>query len=55
MRYNSVEECPEWAQATIQKLIDKGSLNGTGEGLDLGHDIVRLLVILDRAGVFDRG
>lgn len=41
---------------TVEKLIGKGILNGKGgEGdallLDLGEDAVRLLVMLDRAGV----
>ncbi len=54
MRYNTVKECPSWAQKTIQKLVDKGYLSGNGEGLDLSHDMVRLLVIQDRAGVFDK-
>ena len=53
VRYNTVEECPDWARETIQKLIDKGYLGGTGEGLDLSADMVRLLVILDRAGAFN--
>lgn len=52
MRYNTVKECPSWAQATIQKLMKKGYLNGNGEGLDLSDDMIRLLVIHDRAGVF---
>ena len=51
-RYNSVQELPTWARPTVQKLIDKGFLNGTDTGLDLTHDNVRMLVILDRAGVF---
>lgn len=51
-RYNSVAELPTWARNTVQKLIDKGFLNGTDTGLDLTHDNVRMLVILDRAGVF---
>lgn len=55
MRYNTVKECPGWAQATIQKLIDKGFLSGNGAGLDLSADMIRLLVIHDRAGVFDGG
>lgn len=54
MRYNTVKECPSWAQKTIQKLVNKGYLSGNGEGLDLSHDMVRLLVIQDRAGVFDK-
>ena len=52
VRYNTVKECPSWAQKTIQKLVDKGYLSGDGTGLDLSHDMVRLLVIQDRAGMF---
>ena len=52
VRYNTVSECPSWARETVQKLVDKEYLNGTGEGLDLSADMVRLLVILDRAGAF---
>lgn len=51
-RYNNIQELPAWARPTIQKLIDRGFLNGTDKGLDLTLDSVRLLVILDRAGVF---
>lgn len=51
-KYNTIEEMPEWAKPTIQKLVDRGILNGTGEGLNLSHEAVRLLVVLDRAGVF---
>ena len=54
LRYNTVQESPQWARKTIQKLIDKGYLNGTGTGLDLSEDMIRLLVILDRAGNFDK-
>ena len=52
VRYNTVAECPDWARETVQKLVDREYLNGTGEGLDLSADMVRLLVILDRAGAF---
>ena len=54
VRYNTVAECPGWAQPTIQKLVGKGYLSGDGNGLDLSHDMVRLLVIQDRAGVFGK-
>lgn len=42
---------------TVEKLMDKGILNGKGgEGdqtvIDLGEDAVRVLVALDRAGMF---
>lgn len=53
VRYNTVEECPDWARETVQKLVDKKYLDGTGKGLDLSYDMVRTLVILDRAGNFD--
>ena len=52
MRYNTVAECPDWARETVQKLIDKGYLGGDGQSLDLSHDMVRLLVIQDRAGCY---
>ena len=52
VRYNTVEECPSWAQATIRKLIKKGFLSGDGQKLDLSHDMVRMLVINDRAGMY---
>lgn len=52
VRYNTVSECPDWARETIQKLVNREYLSGTGEGLDLSADMVRLLVILDRAGAF---
>ncbi len=47
------ENMPEWARPTIQKLVDAGYLKGEGEGkLNLDDDMLRILVILDRAGVF---
>ena len=53
-RYNTVQECPEWARKTIQKLIRKGYLSGDGQKLDLSHDMVRMFVINDRAGIYDK-
>ncbi len=52
MRYNTVEECPEWARNTIKKLVRKGYLSGDGKNLDLSYDMVRMFVINDRAGVY---
>ena len=54
VRYNTVDECPDWARETVQKLIDKGYLGGDGQSLDLSRDMVRILVIQDRAGSFDQ-
>lgn len=53
MIYNYVDEnMPEWARGTVQKLMDKGYLRGTEEGLNLDDTMLRILVILDRARVF---
>lgn len=52
--YNTIEEVPEWGKDTIKMLVDKGYLKGTGEGLELSYDLLRALVILDRAGAFDK-
>ncbi|MBR3705045.1 MAG: M15 family metallopeptidase, partial [Oscillospiraceae bacterium] len=54
MRYDTVEQCPQWAQASVRKLIERGYLAGNGRGLDLSGDMVRMIVILDRALVFER-
>lgn len=51
--YNTVEECPAWARPTVQKLVNKGYLEGNADGdLDMSYDFVRVLVINDRAGVY---
>lgn len=54
MRYNEVSELPDWARPTIEKLMEKGALNGDGTGLGLTNDMVRLLVINDRLGVYGK-
>lgn len=51
--YNYIDSnMPSWSVGTIQKLVDKGILQGTGSGLNLNEDMLRMLVILDRQGVF---
>lgn len=55
MIYNYVDEnMPEWARGTMQKLMDKGYLRGTDEGLGLDDAMLRILVMLDRAGAFEK-
>lgn len=59
MRYAQLKDVTnESYRPTVDKLLEKGFLRGKGGSgeetvLDLGEDAVRLLVILDRAGVFD--
>ena len=52
--YDYVDDnMPEWARPTIQKLVDKGLLKGDEEGkLGLTEDLMRMLIINDRAGVY---
>lgn len=53
MIYNYVDEnMPEWARGTVQKLMDRGYLKGTDEGIGLDDSMLRVLVMLDRAGAF---
>lgn len=51
-RYQTVDELPEWAKPTITKLVKLGWLQGNGAGLDLSYDMVRMLVVNDRAGLY---
>ena len=62
MRYNRVDDMPLWAQPTIAKLCDAGILHGTDDSedsngwpasLDLSSDMLRMLVIHDRLGLYD--
>ena len=46
VRYNTIEEVPSWAQATVRELVDAGALGGVGGGnLDLSMDMIRGLVV----------
>ena len=60
-RFNTVAGCPSWAQATVDKLAALGYLTGNSgkvddqgrpADLDLSRDMLRILVICDRAGIF---
>lgn len=51
--YETIDEVPDWARPTVEKLVKKGFITGTGDGrLSLTYDLMRLLVINDRAGVY---
>lgn len=55
VRYDSISDIPNYAKATIQKLIYHGFLAGTATGkLDLSEDMLRILVINDRTGIYDK-
>lgn len=53
--YNYIDDnMPKWAKPTIKKLVDKGVLVGDDNGLNLNKIMMRILVILDRVGIFGR-
>lgn len=65
LRYNSMDSINErapWASETVEKLIRMGVIRGGGStdskgrpaDMDLSHDMLRLLVFIDRAGAFDK-
>ena len=56
MIYNYVDNnMPEWARPTIQKMMDKGLLQGDENGcLGLTDELLRVFVTNDRAGIYDR-
>jgi N-acetylmuramoyl-L-alanine amidase CwlA len=52
--YHYTAEVPDWGRPTIQKLLDKGIYKGKNEGdLNLPENLLRTLVINDRAGLYD--
>lgn len=53
--YKKLEDMPSEFQPTIKKLMEKGYLKGTGNNgeLNLEENMVRVLVINDRAGLYD--
>ena len=52
IRYNTIADVPDWGKPTVQKLIDAGALKGTKDGLNLSEDMLRILVINDRMGLY---
>lgn len=55
MIYNYIDEnMPEWYRPTVQKLVSNGILKGNENGeLMLTEDMMRMLTVLDRVGLFD--
>ncbi len=48
-RYDSVAEMPQWARAGVQRLIDRGALQGNTDGkLDVSEDMLRTMIVCQR-------
>lgn len=58
--YVTVEDVPVWGRNTVYKLLMNGYLNGTGLDntgkvtINITESMLRIFVILDRTGVFDK-
>ena len=52
--YDTAESVPEWGKGTVDKLLSGDLLRGTDGKLALSEEMLRVLVVLDRAGAFDR-
>lgn len=48
--YKTIEDVPDYYRAAVQKAVDAGALEGTGDGLNVSEDLCRMLTILDRMG-----
>ena len=51
--YDTAESVPEWGRGTVDKLLSGDLLRADGK-LALSEEMLRVLVVLDRAGAFDR-
>ena len=48
-RYETIKDMPDWAQAGVQRLVERGALAGTGGGeLDLSRDMLRTMIVCQR-------
>lgn len=50
--YSTIDDVPDWGKDTVQKLVDKGVLQGDGTGLNIDETMLRILVINDRTGIY---
>lgn len=53
-RMHKVEDVPSWGKPIIQRLIDRDILRGSDGDYDLSQDMLRVIVMLDRAGAFGK-
>lgn len=51
--YKNLADVPEWYRRAVKKAVDKGALNGTGDGINVSEDLCRTLTVLDRLGLLD--
>ena len=53
-KYGRLEDVPAWYRPSLQKLLDKKIVQGTGGGrLDVSEDFCRVVTVLDRLGLLE--
>lgn len=51
--YKNFEDVPSFYRDAVKKAMDKGALQGTGDGINVSEDLCRTLTVLDRLGKLD--
>lgn len=51
--YKTLNDVPSYYKSAVQKAVNKGALNGTGDGINVSEDLCRTLTVLDRLGKLD--
>lgn len=52
--YKTLEDIPAWGKPTVEKLVNKKAIQGDENGdLNISNDLLRILVIHDRLGLYD--
>ena len=51
--FKRLEDVPGYYQDAVRKAVDRGALNGTGDGINVSEDLCRTLTVLDRLGKLD--
>ena len=51
MVYHTVDELPAWGKSVILRLMQAGALQGTGNGIEVSDEMLRIFVVLDRMGI----
>lgn len=52
--YKTLNDIPDWGKPTVEKLLNKKAIQGDENGnLNISNDLLRILVIHDRLGLYD--
>ena len=52
--FETLDDIPEYYRDAVQKLVEKGAIEGTGEGkLNVSEDFCRTMTVLNSCGILD--